>query len=620
VSRLPGVVFVLLVAAAFGAFFVAQELKSRPPVVQVNSITRFFSPNGDGRRDANRISVVIREADDLTIGIVDADGDRVRRLATNVATGPYRPVRVTWDGRDDEGRRAPDGIYRLRVGLRRQGRSVVVQQAITLDTAPPRPLVRAGGSDRAIISPRGGPVPIRVRGAGRRAPSLSVWRTDVHPPRRVARVPAQRGGRGEWDPTPRGAAAEAGVYLVEATARDRAGNVGSSAPGLPRLPDEVRGRPGVTIRALAVQLPVLPRRAGQPLDFLVDSRQRPYRWSSRRLGRPRPGRRGASDTGEARLTIRAPSGASGIHLLEVRSGALRTRVPYLVQDQQTAPLLVVVPAITWLGRDSVDDDGDGLPDTLERGAAVSWPRPLSGDGGLPSGFADSVAPLLVALDRAHIAYDVTTDLALARRQGPLLAGHRGVLLAGSLRWIPRSLALDLRRYVTGGGRVGSIGVESMRRGVVVGPNRLTRPTQPVNRDPFGAIFEPLRRARAGAPPLLEPLAEEPGLGLFEGSDGVLAGFELVEEARRSASSPGRLLAALGQPLTEADIAAEEAGDEVREPLPVLDATRIGRGLVIRVGLPAWPQRLIEDAEVDQIHRNLVDLLRGVRPRVRSAPR
>lgn len=612
----------LLVAATFGAFFVAQELKSRPPVVQVNKLTRFFSPNGDGRRDVNSISVVIREADDLTIGIVNADGDRVRRLATNVAARPYQPVRVTWDGRDDEGRRAADGIYRLRVGLRRQGRSVVVQQAITLDTVPPRPLVRAGGDDRAVISPRGGPVPIRIRGAGRRAPDVSVWRTDVSPARRVARVRASRGGRAEWDPTPSGGAAAPGIYLIEASARDRAGNVGSSAPGLPRLPDEVRGRPGVTIRALAVQPPVFPQRAGQPIDFLVDSRQRPYRWSSRRLGRARAGSRGSSATGDARLTIRAPSGASGIHLLEIRSGTQRTRVPYLVQAEQRAPLLVVVPAITWLGRDRIDDDGDGLPNTLERGSAVSWPRPLSGDGGLPSGFADHVAPLLVALDRAGIPYDITTDLALARKQGPRPSGHRGVLLAGSLRWIPRSLALELRRYVNRGGRVGSIGVESMRRGVVVGPERLTRPTQPVSRDPFGANFEPLRRIGGadGAPPL-EVLVEEPGLGLFEGSDGVLAGFEVVEEARRPESSPARLLAALGQPFTEADAAAaERAGEQVREPLPVLAATRIGRGLVIRVGLPAWPQRLIRDAEVDQIHRNLVDLLRGVQPRVRSAPR
>ena len=48
------VTFVLLVAATFSAFFVAQRLKSAPPVVDVRSITRYFSPNGDGNRDVNR--------------------------------------------------------------------------------------------------------------------------------------------------------------------------------------------------------------------------------------------------------------------------------------------------------------------------------------------------------------------------------------------------------------------------------------------------------------------------------------------------------------------------------------------------------------------------------------
>ncbi len=53
---------------------------------------------------------------------------------------------------------------------------------------------------------------------------------------------------------------------------------------------------------------------------------------------------------------------------------------------------------------------------------------------------------------------------------------------------------------------------------------------------------------------------------------------------------------------------------------MLTATRIGKGLVIRVGLPQWAQRVIADPEVAQINRNIVDLLRGVRPQLRSSRR
>ena len=50
------IVFAVLVCATFGAFFVAQELKSTPPLVQdVTRQSPYFSPNRDGRVDRARI-------------------------------------------------------------------------------------------------------------------------------------------------------------------------------------------------------------------------------------------------------------------------------------------------------------------------------------------------------------------------------------------------------------------------------------------------------------------------------------------------------------------------------------------------------------------------------------
>ena len=199
-------------------------------------------------------------------------------------------------------------------------------------------------------------------------------------------------------------------------------------------------------------------------------------------------------------------------------------MPFLVQAPERARLLVVVPAITWLGVDKVDDDGDGLPDTLEAGGPVKWPRVIAGDQGLPATFADQTAPLLVFLDRARIRYDLTSDIALARSRDPRATDREGVVLAGPLRWVPRTLARRLRRYVEDGGRLASFGTESLRRGVRVGPNRLTRPTQPTPTGPVRRAPRPGPRARApartAAPVPLTALADDPALGLLTGSDGV----------------------------------------------------------------------------------------------------
>ena len=395
---LARVVFLALIGATFAAFFVAQELKSRPAVVEVGAQARFFSPNGDGRRDVNRLSVVVRKADDITVGVVDEDGDEIRRLENSVPARPFAPVRVTWDGRTDTGARAPDGLYRLRVGLRRQGRSVVVPRSMIVDTRPPRPLVRRASDQPSVVAP-GDPVRFRVRGAGsRRAADVAVWRTDVVPAREVARVPTSPGRvRADWDGRVDGRPAEPGTYLAAARAWDRSGNAGSSAPGLPKLPAEVRGAPGVTVRALAVQLPPGPLRAGTRAQFLVDARGRPYVWSIRRAGATRPVRRGRST--QLRLRLRVPSGASGAYVLNLRAGDHRTAVPFLVQSRNRSPLLVVVPGITWLGREPADESGDGLPDTLERGKPVPLDRLLDGK---PEGFDEELGPLFILLGRARV--------------------------------------------------------------------------------------------------------------------------------------------------------------------------------------------------------------------------
>jgi hypothetical protein len=142
---------------------------------------------------------------------------------------------------------------------------------------------------------------------------------------------------------------------------------------------------------------------------------------------------------------------------------------------------------------------------------------------------------------------------------------------------------------------------------------LERPTQPAAADPFGVRVA--KERRVGAPTTLvqyEP--EDTSFGLMEGALD-LPGFTRLEEA--TSLGKGRVLAAIGQPLTPQEEAeAAQTGKPARELRSSLSAVRLGKGTVIRVGLPEWPQRL-KDPNVAQVTRNIYDILRGVQPRIRS---
>jgi flagellar hook assembly protein FlgD len=623
-TRFARVVFVLLLGATFAAFFAAQRLKGAPPAVQVRAVERYFSPNGDGRRDVNRFRLEMDDGGQVAVDVVTPAGEAVRRIADNATVEPGQPLRLRWDGRSDEGARAPDGEYRVRVTLRDEGRSVTVPRIFQLDTEPPHPRVRRiaqGGTPSAGAAQIVGPDPagtrIDVGGVSKRyATRVRIYRTDGTPGR-VADLQIVPGGRSvEWDGRIEARVAPPGTYLVQVTTRDVAGNVGSTPARMPPPVGESRGRPGFTVRTIAAAPPARPVTAGTRVTVNVDARRRPYRWSLRRVGRVNPVATGREVPGDP-VQLKAPSGDSGMYLLELRAGRHRTAVPLLVQSRDRADMLVVVPAVTWLGTDSVDEDSDGLPNTLETDPPVTWPRVFA--QGLPQQLTDDVAPLLVFLDRAGVRYDLTTDLDLALSRSPRASDRKAVLLAGSERWITRPYARRLRRYVTDGGRLASLGAESLRRGVrILSDDRrargeLSRPTQPTDTDPFGARYQPIGRAGAGT--TLTLIGGDPNDPLLTGFDGALSGFTALEETEPPSGGGARLTVALGvesAPEAEEPGAPEEAPPPAR---PALAATRIGGGLMIRIGLPEWPQRL-DDPQVAQLTRNVVDVLRGVRPTIR----
>jgi hypothetical protein len=617
-ARAAAVAFAVLLLATFGAFLLAARLKAQPAELSDIQRARSFSPNGDGRLDVEVIRFRSDFDDRAAVDIVDADGARVRRVADRLRLRPQVTSEVTWDGRDDEGRVAPDGQYRMRLILRQEGRAVLAGKPFLVDTEPPEPHVLVAEDD-AVVAP-GEPVEVKLRRTGgASSPRLEVLRTDVSPLRRVRTLTAPvRARRATWDGRDdAGVPVQPGTYLVAVTARDRAGNDGTSPPR-PLERSTIRGRPGVTVRELAVQPPVRATTAGRFAAFRVDARGEAYRWQIRRAGERRPVRRSPRARRSTTLLLRAPEGPSGVYLLEISTRDAAVRVPFAVRAAEASPRgrpLVVLPMVTWLGDSPVDGTRDGLPDTFAAGASVAFPRLFGFRKGVPPSYVDEVSPLLRWLDGQEVRYDVTTDLSLSLGEPLSAEDRRGLLVVGGPRYVSRDLARRLRRYVGGGGHVAVIGPGAYRAGVTVEEGRLTGATPAGPLDAFGA-----RLAERTLPDgsVLTVLEEDPAIDLLTGFAGTLAGFETVEEL----VDPGRdaqLATAVGQALTEEELAAAE--EEGRRPRPergAVSAVRAGEGLVLRVGLPGWIDRLVAgDAAVEQLTFNVLDKLRGVRPRPRT---
>lgn len=249
------VVFGILVVATLAAFVVTQHLKRAPPLLlAAGADPTYFSPNGDGVRDVTRISFAAKRTDEVTVSIVDAAGDVVRVLGERRARA-LRRLTFVWNGRTDTGARAPDGSYRARIDLRRQGRSIEVPGAIVLDTVVPTPrVVRVrpkghGGLPGIFSARRGHVVSVRLRGITSRAPALLVYRVEGG----RARLVLRRLGRPQvnlllWDGRLDGRPAPAGTYLLAVRVSDLAGNAGTDPPRLPPQPSGFLVDHEITIR------------------------------------------------------------------------------------------------------------------------------------------------------------------------------------------------------------------------------------------------------------------------------------------------------------------------------------------------------------------------------------
>lgn len=127
------VVFAVLVLASFAAFGITQHLKHTPTAVQRFMMTPNFSPTGRHRQE--RISFRIRQNDEVTVSIVDANLENVATLAHDLPLARYTQLSLRWNGRRGptaHGRMAPKGEYRVQVSLRRQHHVVLSPRSFEL--------------------------------------------------------------------------------------------------------------------------------------------------------------------------------------------------------------------------------------------------------------------------------------------------------------------------------------------------------------------------------------------------------------------------------------------------------------------------------------------------------
>ncbi len=383
----------------------------------------------------------------------------------------------------------------------------------------------------------------------------------------------------------------AGTYAVVVRARDRAGNIGTSAPVPPRFEygRPLPGRGGITVRYLRAQSPTVPTKARDTAAVAVDSVGERFTWQLRRIGDPAIRNRGSGSRSRI-VRMRAPGGKSGLYLFEVRTRTRRTAAPVVVTGRQARDVLVVLPVTTWQGLNPADDDGDGRPDTLSAGLPVRLARPFVGDG-IPPQIRRHEALLLAQLDRQGRRYDLTTDVALARGEGPKLGEHRGVIIAGDARWLDARAAGRLRNFVRDGGRLLSVGTRSLRSSVRFTPRgRAISPTLPTARDLFGARLGPVVR-----PPVAETVVNTADrIDLFAGTAGQFGGIGAYEPTIDVRGGANAVLAAAATLETDRQ---------------VIVAARVGKGIAIRTGLPEFSASLRESAELAELLDRTWTLLR-----------
>ena len=112
---------------------------------------------------------------------------------------------------------------------------------------------------------------------------------------------------------------------------------------------------------------------------------------------------------------------------------------------------------------------------------------------------------------------------------------------------------------------------------------------------------------------MQPIAGSATAPLLAFWDGTLTGFGTAEESEPPDSQSGARLD------TGVGVVPGTTGGVQDQPHPALTQSTLGKGTVIRIGLPGWAARTTTDTDVAQLTWNAIDVLPGAKPSRTTSP-
>ncbi len=272
-------------------------------------LPKLISPTCDCPSGSATVAFRLRTADVLDVEIIDASGNVVRTLVEREPRSRGR-VSFVWDGRDDAAEFVPEGLYRPRIKLRRQHRTIVLPNPVRIDTTPPT--VTMTRLAPRVFSPDGDSRRDRVV-VGYRVDEPSRVSLYVNGVRTVLKKGRATEGTIDWFGRKDGEPLPQGRYSLSLGAVDVAGNEGR------RTRQKV-----VVIRYVALGRQRIETAPGARFAVLVLTDAARVTWKlGARTGVARPGTlrlRAPLQTGRFTLTVTA-NGASARAAVIVRSAA-----------------------------------------------------------------------------------------------------------------------------------------------------------------------------------------------------------------------------------------------------------------------------------------------------------
>ena len=312
-ARWPQLLIVLaLLGATAAAFAVTERLKLERSPITGTRVDRVFSPVCECARDVAVISFVLRRRETVTVDMLEAGGKPVRTLVRERRERAGR-VSYTWDGRDDANRIIAEGVYRPRVRLERNGRTIVLPNPIRVDTTAPR--IRIVRVFPRVFSPDGD---------GRRDRITATYSIDekarammlVDGQRRVLSRFRATEGKLVWFGRVDGRPVRPGTYEIRLRAVDRAGNRSARTRAVP-----------VRVRYVELARDQIEVVASRRFSVRVFTDARSYRWIF--AGEKGVGQRQV-------LVLRAPE-TPGTYTLYVSVGGRADRAEVVVLEPAATP-------------------------------------------------------------------------------------------------------------------------------------------------------------------------------------------------------------------------------------------------------------------------------------------